>query len=251
MIKECDITHFDRVCREALINARTAGGIGTYKERQLHAVLKRYFEEDESCHEVRVLGYVADIKNGSEIIEIQTGAFYRMREKLKCYLENGFDVTIIYPVSQKKWILWIDEESGSISNRRRSPRIGRIFDIIPELYAIKSMLTNSRLQICVMMLEVEDFRLLCGYSADKKKGSSRYERIPTALFGQHMLNAPQDYLVFLPECLPERFFARDYAKAAKIRMANAYKALAILNELGIVKKGEKQGRAFLYERVCN
>ena len=43
--------------------------IGILNERTLHAALKRYYEPDTSCHEVRYKGYVADVLNAQGVIE--------------------------------------------------------------------------------------------------------------------------------------------------------------------------------------
>ena len=49
--------------------------IGTYKEKKMHIILKRYFEEDEQYHEVPTNGYIADIRRDGNIIEIETSGF--------------------------------------------------------------------------------------------------------------------------------------------------------------------------------
>lgn len=80
------------------------GGIGTLGERTLHMVLKRYFEPDESLHEIRVGGFVADIVRPNGIIEIQTRDFSKLRRKLAAFLELG-PVTVVYPVPWAGWLL--------------------------------------------------------------------------------------------------------------------------------------------------
>ncbi len=47
--------------------------------------------------EIPVAGYIADIFTGEEIIEIQTGNFNKMRDKLNTFLPQ-YPVTIVYPV---------------------------------------------------------------------------------------------------------------------------------------------------------
>lgn len=244
-----DRLRFERICREALLGGLDADSIGTYKERRLHAALKRYFDADRTHHERRVLGYVADIEAGGEIIEIQTRDFYRMKGKLKAFLENGYSVTVVYPIAAKKWICWLNPEDGSVGKRRKSPRSGTVFDVIPELYAIRELLGHGSLRFCLMLLEVEDFRLLCGYSRDRKKGSRRYERIPLALCEKKFMAQAADYEIFFPAGLPDSFFAGEFAKAAKIRPAVAYKAIAVLTAMGLVHKGEKAGRAWRYHKA--
>ena len=36
--------------------------IGTYKEKKLHIILKRYFESDPAFHEIPTNGFIADIR---------------------------------------------------------------------------------------------------------------------------------------------------------------------------------------------
>ena len=56
-----------------------------------------------------------------EIIEIQTRQFNRMRGKLQAFLPL-YPVTIVYPIPYEKWLIWIDEDSGELSKKRKSPK---------------------------------------------------------------------------------------------------------------------------------
>lgn len=76
-------------------------GIGTLKEKTVHAVLKNYYAPDEKMHEVPVGNYVADIYTGNAIMEIQNGNFYKIRTKLDAFLEK-YPVTIVYPIPHNK-----------------------------------------------------------------------------------------------------------------------------------------------------
>ena len=90
---------------------RDRNGIGTLSEKSLHAILKNYYEPDESRHEISVEGSVADVFTGTEIIEIQTRNFDKMRAKLDKFLPL-YPVTLVYPIPREKRIIWIDEETG-------------------------------------------------------------------------------------------------------------------------------------------
>lgn len=79
---------FEQVCKDIAGQRQSGSGIGTLAEKTLHAVLKRYFEPDETKHEVKVGRHVADIVNNSGIIEIQTRAFNALRPKLEAYLRR-------------------------------------------------------------------------------------------------------------------------------------------------------------------
>ena len=88
-------------------------------------------------HEIPIENYVADIYTGTEIIEIQTRQFNRMREKLDAFLRL-YPVTIVYPIPRYKWLIWIDEESGELSKPHKSPVKGSPYMAFAELYKIKS-----------------------------------------------------------------------------------------------------------------
>lgn len=87
----------------------------------VHAVLKNYYAPDTDMHEIPIENFVADIFTGTEIIEIQTRSFQVMRRKLDAFLKI-YPVTIVYPIPHVKWLSWIDEESGEMSPKRKSPK---------------------------------------------------------------------------------------------------------------------------------
>ena len=53
--------------------------------KTVHSVLKNYYEANELNHEVKIEGFVADICNGKEIIEIQTRSFDRLRKNYQFF----------------------------------------------------------------------------------------------------------------------------------------------------------------------
>lgn len=236
---------FRAACEEIVEKERAKNGIGTLQEKTMHAVMKRFYEPDHDHQEIRINGYVADIFRDNEIIEIQTRNFNAMRRKLDSFLEE-YPVTIVYPIIHTKWLYWIDESTGEISKKRKSPKTGTPFDAFYELYKIKPYLTHAKLQICLTLVDAKEYRLLNGWSADKKKGSTRYDRIPVRLVDEILLAKKEDYLYLIPEGLTEVFTAKDFARKAKIPLRYAQTGLNILREIGIIKKAGTQGRAYLY-----
>lgn len=55
------------------------------------------------------------------MIEIQTRALYRLKPKLDKFLPF-YPVTVVYPISYDKWVCWINEETGEITQKRKSPK---------------------------------------------------------------------------------------------------------------------------------
>lgn len=220
-------------------------GIGTLGEKTLHAVVKNYVEPNEDYHEVPLLGYVADVYREGKIFEIQTANFNTMRKKLQAFLKE-YKVTIVYPVPAVKWLRWIDEETGEITDRRKSPKTGTPYEVFKELYKIKSFLKHPNLSVWILMIDMEESRLLNGWSADRKKGSCRHDRMPVELVEEIHLDCVQDYRMLVPPEL-ENFTSKEYAKATKLTVKRAQTALNVLYALDIVERTGKKGNSYLYE----
>lgn len=227
---------------------RERQGIGTLSEKTVHAVLKNYYAPDTDMHEIPIENFVADIFTGTEIIEIQTRSFNVMRRKLETFLQF-YPVTIVYPIPHEKWLSWIDEESGEASPKRKSPKRGNPYQAFIELYKIRPFLKNENLKFRFALIDMEEYRLLNGWSRDKKKGSERYDRIPTRFAEEVCIERREDYMQFIPFDLPEPFTTKDFAKSAKIPAKLAGTVLLIMNDLDIVERVGKQGNSYLY-RVC-
>ena len=84
----------------------------------------------------------------------------------------------------------------------------------------KSYLPNENLHFIFPLVDMEEYRLLNGWSKDRKKGSCRYDRIPLSLYDEVVVAKKEDYLQFLPEGLPQDFTVKDLSKAAKIPVKN-------------------------------
>lgn len=237
---------FENAKKKIIGTERRRPGIGTLSEKTLHAILKNYYEPDEDRQEIHIENYVADIYSGGEIIEIQTRQFNKMREKLQTFLPLC-PVTIVYPIPREKWIVWIDEESGELSKRRKSPAKGNVYMVFPELYKIKMFLTNPNFRLRLALLDVEEYKLLNGWSRDRKRGASSYDRIPTDFVQELTVERTEDFMQFVPPELKENFTSREFAKAARISLSLAQTALNILYHVGIVERTGKKGRLYLYK----
>ena len=237
---------FEKAKKKIIGIDRQRLGIGTLSEKTVHAILKNYYEPDEDRQEIPIENYVADIYADGEIIEIQTRQFNKMRNKLEAFLPL-YPVTIVYPIPREKWLIWIDEESGELSKKRKSPARGNVYIAFPELYKIKMFLKDPNLRIKLVFLDMEEYRLLNGWSKDKKKGSSRYDRIPTELVEEVDITCLQDYMQFIPYELEEEFTSRDFARAAHINVQLAQTVLNILYHVGVITRTGKKGNQYLYE----
>lgn len=241
-----DEARFEEVKRKIIGVDRQRLGIGTLSEKTVHAVLKNYYEPDEDRQEIPIENFVADIYSDGQIIEIQTRQFNRMREKLSAFLPL-YPVTIVYPIPREKWLIWIDEESGELSTRRKSPKKGTPYMAFAELYKIKMYLKDPNLKLRLVLVDMEEYRLLNGWSHDKKKGSTRYDRIPIRLVEEVEIEQPKDYMQFIPYELEEPFTVKDFAAVVHIPTSLSGTVLNLLYYMGVVRRVGKKGNAFLYQ----
>ena len=244
----CGDEAFQNALNKATDASRLRHGIGMQSEKTLHLFLKYYLQLDESNHEVKIGRFVADICDGGKIIEIQTRSFNAMRKKLEFFLESGYDVTVVYPMAALKLLSWINPETGDVSKTRKSPKRMSIHDAFYELYKIKSFLKNENLHFRFLQLELTEYRNLDGWSDDGKKGSTRFDRIPTGILGEIYIENFSDYKKYLPDGLQPEFTSKDYAKYAKVNLKRAQTALNVLKYVGAVEQIDKKGNTIIYRK---
>ncbi len=254
-------------CNISALDGEEYDGIGTLGEKQMHAAIKRFICSDKTKHEVLIDGsdgcisketddkkakkrrFVADILNGNTIYEIQTGSFAPLREKIRWVLENtSYNLMLIHPIAEKKWISIIDSKTGKISPRKPSPQKGKLKDIIPELYYIEEFLSSPRFSLVILMMEAEQYKKN-GEKSKRRQKYKKYELIPISLFRAHVFSSPDDYAVFIPEGLEEHFTVKQYSQRSGIYGLDAYSAVKLLCHLGLVRQVENIGRARGYEVV--
>ena len=95
---------------------------------------------------------------------------------------------------------------------------------------------------------MEETRYLNGWSRDKKRGSSRMDRFPTALVSETVLSTREDWFAFVPEALPETFTKKEFAAAAGQNKERAGWCIAVLEAVGVLVHDGKRGREYLYRR---
>lgn len=239
---------FTEACNKMNNNERTRSGIGTLGEKTLHAILKYYYEPYPDSHEIKIGNFVADIVGESGIIEIQTANFDKLRKKLESFLAVA-TVTVVYPIASTKYLIWLDQDTGETTKKRKSPKIGTPYQVFFELYKIKNLIKHENFKLLIAMLDITEYRYLNGWSENRKKGSSRYERIPTDIIDEVYINNVRDFNKLIPKDLPVEFTAKDFKLASGLSIKNARTALNILNYVEAVERVGKKGNAFVYKKT--
>lgn len=224
-------------------------GIGMQKERTVHSVLKFYLEPDGDQHEIPIGSFIADIyhHDPQEVWEIQTAGFGSLRKKLDFFLEQ-MPVTIIHPIPWHKWIYWSDPKTGEVSAGHKSPKTGQLHMILPELYRISAYLRHPNLSLLPILLDVQEYRILDGWSQDRKRGAHRIDRIPLCIGPSVMVRKPTDLVRLLPE-LPHPFTSKDFTRVTRFSPRASSYALSALKAAGCVVQCGRDGRNYLYQLI--
>ncbi len=241
---------FDAARLAGLTHLQERAGIGTLGERSLHAILKYWLDPYETHHEqsVGVGRIIADVFDGQRITEIQTRKLYTLIPKLEKLLPL-YPVTVVYPVAHEKRLIWVDPRTGETTPPRKSPKTGRVVDAFHELYALRKLLNHPGLTIRIVLLDMEEYKLRNGWSADGKKGGHRMERIPSALIASVDLHTPEDYKALLPSELPETFTSCELSRLLKVRKGKEAEIANVLYTKGAIIRVGKNRNAFLYSLV--
>jgi hypothetical protein len=271
LIGESEKLRFEILCRRLASGELHGEGIGTYSEKRLHKILKHYFCEDENCHEVRIRpngeavtdiaerssgaesgrgGFIADVFDNGKIVEIQTGGFYPLKPKIAFYLNKcDYDVTVVHPVAAAKWVSWIDPESGAVGKRSKSPKKGVASDVLPEFFWLSEYLKNERLHFKIVLLNIEEYRLLDGWSRDKKRGSNRYDRVPTELVDIVSFDASEFAKILIPQGLSEEFTSTELSKLTRFKGRKLSFVLKLLCDTKAAERCGKRGNAYVYKLI--
>lgn len=236
-----DANRFDSLCQNP---PKMAQGIGTYQEKSVHAVLKHCCAEDPADMEVPFLGYVADVKTGNTVWEIQSAHFYLLREKLRCFLDSGCTVFLLYPIPAVRFLLTVDPNSGEMVSRRRAGRRGLPSDLLYELSFLRDLVDRKNLRIFGILMEVEETRI--SSVRHGRPATRRGERFPVRMLGEIEVAGNRGLLSLLPE-LPPRFTAAEFAHASRLSPRRAGMTLSFLLARGVLVR-EKIGRAYQYSQ---
>jgi hypothetical protein len=218
--------------------------IGLLNEKPLHASLKQWYARPGDQLEVAVGGFVIDIVRDDLLIEIQTGSFAAIRSKLT-NLVQSYQVRLIYPIAQEKWIVRPATDDGRRAVRRKSPKRGRLEDLFWEMVSIPQLLANRNFSLEVLMIREEEARRYEGKRRWRRGGWGIEERRLLEILDRRLFQDTADWRGFLPEAL-ESFTTTDLAAAADTGVTLAQKMAYCLRNAGVIELIGRRGRANLY-----
>ena len=221
--------------------------IGTLRETDLHAALKRHYAHPIDQLEVDVAGYVVDILRADEIVEIQTHNFAALKRKLPHLLETH-RVRLVHPLPIEKWIVRVQADRHTRIGRRKSPHHGELIDLFVELVSLPGLIAHPNFTLEIALIHEEEIRC----PAQKKRRSRWQRNWQTCnrrllkVIDRVEFTGPVDFRRFIPANLPSPFTSRDLAAALNQPDYLAHKVTYCLRQMGTLEVVGKRRNAWLY-----
>jgi hypothetical protein len=229
---------------------KKAPSIGTERESSLHRALKYRYSGENGETEIMADDFVCDARTGNgELVEVQTGSFKPLREKIKI-LSRKNKIRIIYPIIIQKHIELYDAR-GTLVYRRKSPRKGSPWDLFKALLYAPGLAGAKNIVIELACVDVLEKRIDDGKGSWRRKGISIEDKSLLLWHESIVLEKLKDYRRFIPFKKDETFTTRDFKEKTKINIYLAQKCLYTLDKMGLVERMGKRGRSIVYKKTVN
>lgn len=219
--------------------------IGLLNEKPLHAALKQWVARPGDRIEVPIDGYIIDVVRDDLLIEIQTGNFSTVKQKLTD-LVSRHQLRLVYPIAREKWLLKLPPEAGGETERRKSPKRGQIEELFRELVSFPELLAEQRFSLEVLFTQEEEVRRYDPRRRWRRRGWRTEERRLLAVVERRLFEGPGDAAALLPQGLPERFTTADLAAAIGRSRWWGQKMAYCLRKVGVIEEVGRRGRSILY-----
>ncbi len=219
-----------------------SAGIGTLREKPLHASLKRWYALPGDRIEVPFEGYVIDLVREDLLIEVQTRSFSSLKSKLTTLLEGGHRVRIVHPIAVDRWIVKVDE-AGDELGRRRSPKHGSALDIFSELVSFPGLIVSPHLEFELVFVNDEEIRRHRPDGPWRRNGWAIVERRLVDVVETLRIATPGDLASLLPAGLGETFTTADLAERLGRPRRLAQQMAYCLRKAGAIEPVGNVGKA--------
>ena len=253
-VKNQNIVYADKEIFEEIrekIKTSNINTVGTLSEKTLHKMIKYYLEPDESYHEIKTPeGFIADIFRDNYIIEIQSGNFYAVKDKIKRYLENEeLKITFVYPVPAVRNLCWIDKKTGEASKITRSAKFTDIYKFYEEIYSIRDFIEHGRFNLKIMLFEILEYKYLDGWGKSRKNNASKIDKIPVSYIGEENFNGKNDYLKLIPSKLREEgiFTSVELSGETDMKGKPMRAFIHVMKNAGLISEVGRRSRYICYK----
>ena len=218
-------------------------------ETSLHRQLKEHYAGTANQLEVACDGYRIDAVRRGQLIEIQHGSLAAIRDKIADLLENH-RVAVVKPIVAEKFLVKLDRRGGTVVDRRKSPKRGRLLDLFEELVYFTRIFPHRRLTLEVALVQVEEVRDP-GHGRRRRRRANDFQIEDQRLVDvveKHRFRTLADLRKLLPAELPTAFHTGHLASRLQVGRHVAQRIAYCLRETGAIQVVGKQGNALLYRR---
>lgn len=225
-----------------------APGVGTLREKPLHAALKAWYAQDGDLVEQPVDGFVIDLVRDGQLVEIQTRGFTSLRRKLPALLERHA-VRVVHPVAVERRILRL-APTGEVVSRRRSPKRGAAVDVFAELVSFPQLVAEPRFSLEVLLTREEEVRRHDPGRAWRRHGWVVVERRLVEVVDRLVVDSPQALAALLPDGLPPEFTTADLAETLRRPRRLAQQMAYCLRRLDLLAEVRRDRGGVVYTRTA-
>jgi hypothetical protein len=230
---------------DILTENQTPPEFSTYNEKPLHAALKVWYAQPGDRLEAKVDGYVIDILQDRQLVEIQTRNFASIKHKI-ADLTTRYPTRVVHPIAKEKWIVKLPMNGVGSLKRRRSPKQGRVEEIFKELVSFPELLINPNFSLEVLMIQEEEVRRYVGKRRWRTRGWAVEERRLLGVLESHLFEGPESIQKLISPGLPEQFTTQDLAEVMGESRRLAQRAAYCARKMGIIHQIGKRGQSYLY-----
>ncbi len=206
--------------------------IGTLNEGSLHAALKEHYALPGDRFEVPLERFVIDIWRPDLLIEIQTGSFAAMGNKLDRLLPEH-RLLLVHPIAVASWL----QRPGA--KPRKSPKRASVLSVFEQLVSIPTLLDHPNLTLDVVLCSVTKVQVEDPKARRGRGGFRTADRVLREIHETHRFECPQDLLRLVPDGLPDRFTTADLASLGGFSRDDAQRMAYCLRTVGLFEEHDR------------
>lgn len=223
-------------------------------ETSLHRELKRFVSGNEAAEEQTLAGYRIDAVVDGRLIEVQVASLFAIRRKVADLLAQGFEVTVVKPLTARKQIVRRQRRGGAEISRRWSPRHQDFPDVFGELVHFLGAFPHPNLTLELLLITEEEFRIPRPKRWHRQRDFAIEDRCLMSVEDRRVIRSAEDLLDLFPQavqqlCCGVPFTTADLAIAADVPRWLAQKIAFCFRKLSFWETIGKQQRAWLYRPV--
>lgn len=223
-------------------------------ETSLHRELKRLVSGNEDAEEQTLAGYRIDAVVNGRLIEVQVASLFAIRRKIADLLEQGFEVTVVKPLTARKQIVRREQRGGTEISRRWSPRRQEFCHVFGELVHFIGAFPHPKLTLELLLITEEEFRVPRPKRWHRQRDFSIEDRCLVRVEDRRVIRSAEDLLDLFPQtvrqlCCGAPFTTADLAIAADVPRWLAQKIAYCFRKLSFWETIGKQQRAWLYQPI--